>query len=69
MTAKIVIASAERLMLTRQCLTEQEEDGGDQRAGVTDTDPPDEVRDVPGPADGVGVTPHTDAGRDQVRRC
>ena len=32
-------------------LAEQEENGGDQRAGVTDTDPQDEVRDVPGPED------------------
>ena len=47
-------------------LASQVEHGGDQRAGVTDTDPPDEVRDVPRPADGVRVTPHADAGRDQV---
>ena len=43
MTAKIVIASAERLIDGAPLLAEQEEDGGDQRAGVADTDPEDEV--------------------------
>ena len=32
-------------------LAEEEEDRGDQRAGVADADPEDEVGDVPGPAD------------------
>ncbi len=47
-------------------LPEQEEDGGDQRAGVTDTDPPDEVGDVPGPGDRAVVAPRADAHREEV---
>ena len=38
-------------------LAEEEEDGADQRAGVADTDPPDEVRDVPGPVDRARCCP------------
>ena len=42
-------------------LPEQEEDRRDQRAGVADTDPEDEVGDVPGPADRDLVAPDADA--------
>ena len=38
-------------------LLEQQQDGGDQGAGVADTDPPDEVDDVEGPADRDVVPP------------
>ena len=47
-------------------LTEQAQDRGDKRAGVADTDPEDEVDDVPRPVDRVGVAPHPDAGDDEV---
>ena len=33
---------------------------------MTDTDPEDEVRDVPTPANGIVQTPHTDTGGDGV---
>ncbi len=49
-------------------LAEEEEDGADERAGVADTDPPDEVRDVPGPVDRRRVSPDADAVPEQVRR-
>jgi hypothetical protein len=32
-------------------LAEKEEDGGDQRSSMTDSDPKNEIRDIPGPAD------------------
>ncbi len=41
-------------------LAEEEEDGADQRAGVADTDPEDEARDVPRPPDRGVQTPHAD---------
>ena len=50
-----------RLMRRAPLLPEQEQDGGDQRAGVADTDPEDEVGDVPGPADRLVVAPDADA--------
>jgi hypothetical protein len=49
-------------------LAEEEEDGGDQRSGVADADPPHEVGDVPGPVDRRVVTPDADAHREQVAR-
>ena len=66
MTAKMVIASAERLIDVRQLLAEQQQDGGDQRAGVADADPEHEVGDVERPADGLVEAPGADAGRDLV---
>ena len=62
MTAKIVIASAARLIEVRHFCAEQKQDRGDQRAGVADTDPEHEVGDVPRPADRMIESPHTDAG-------
>ncbi len=50
-TAKSVIASAKRLIDVRHCCLEQQQDRRDQRAGVADADPPDEVDDVEAPAD------------------
>src|SRR5437667_489160 len=47
-------------------LPQQVEDGADERAGVTDTDPEYEVGDVPGPADGRIETPGADAGRNLI---
>ena len=47
-------------------LAQQAEDGGDQRAGVADADPEDEVDDGPAPVDRAAVTPHADAGADQI---
>ena len=42
-------------------LLEQQQDRGDQRAGVADTDPPDEVDDAERPADRDVVPPDADA--------
>src|ERR1700744_5812385 len=42
-------------------LPEQQEDGRDQCSRVTDTDPPDEVGDIPAPADGPVKVPLADA--------
>jgi hypothetical protein len=53
MTAKIVIASAKRLIARPPLLPEQEQDRRDQRSGVADTDPEDEVDDRPAPEDRV----------------
>jgi hypothetical protein len=47
-------------------LPEEEQDGGNQRSGVADTDPPDEVDDVEGPADGNVVAPNPDTGEQQL---
>ena len=66
MTAKIVIASAKRLMPVRQFWRNRNRIGADQRAGVADADPEHEVDDVERPADRLVVAPHADAGRDQV---
>ena len=42
-------------------LLEQQKNGRDQRAGVADTDPPDEVDDGEAPGTGDGNTPDADA--------
>src|SRR5256886_13775684 len=42
-------------------LLEEEEDGRDQRPGVADADPPDEIDDAEGPGDRDVVAPHPDA--------
>ena len=47
-------------------LSEDEEDCADQRARMTDSDPPDEVRDVPGPVDWGSVAPDPDAPPKQI---
>src|SRR5262249_32583438 len=47
-------------------LAEQEEDGADERSGVTDTDPPDEVRDVPRPVDRRVISPDAYAGPEEM---
>jgi hypothetical protein len=44
-------------------LTQQQQHRRDQRSGVTDTDPPDEVDDIERPADRLVVSP--DAGADE----
>ena len=46
-------------------LAEQKEHRRDQRTGVTDTDPEDEVDDGPGPANRVVVAVDTDTGGQQ----
>ena len=46
-------------------LAEQEEDRRDQRAGVADADPEDEVDDRPAPADRVVQAPDADAFPEQ----
>ena len=47
-------------------LTQQTENRGDQGAGVTNTNPEDEINDVPRPVDRIGVAPNADARRDEV---
>src|ERR1019366_8489801 len=47
-------------------LLQQQQNGRDQRAGVTDTDPPDEVDDGEAPAYGDVDTPDADANQEQV---
>src|SRR5215831_4053410 len=39
------------------CLPQQQENGGDQRSGITNTDPPHEVDDGEAPSDGDGHAP------------
>ena len=60
-TAKSVIASANRLIDVRQSCLKQQQDRGDQRAGVADADPPDEVDDREAPADRDVDAPDPDA--------
>ena len=45
---------------------QQQQDGGDQRAGVADADPPDEVDDREAPADRDVDAPDADADDEQV---
>ena len=47
-------------------LAKQIKDRGNQGAGVSDTDPENEIRNVPGPTDRNLVSPCADAGRNQV---
>ena len=42
-------------------LAEEEKDRGNERAGMADADPEDEIGDVPGPADGDVVAPDANA--------
>src|SRR5262249_28037878 len=46
-------------------LIQQEQDGGNQRAGVADTDPPDEIDDRKAPANGNVDAPDADALDDE----
>ena len=47
-------------------LAQEQQDGRDQRAGVADADPPDEVDDVEAPAHRLVVAPDADADEDQL---
>ena len=47
-------------------MAKQEQNGGDQGSGMTDTDPENEVGDVPGPADRSVVAPDAHAGEELV---
>ena len=47
-------------------LPQQRQNGGDQRPGVADTDPPDEVDDGKAPPDGDVDTPDPDAFQKKV---
>ena len=44
-TAKSVMVSAKRLIDVAPFLVQQQQNGGNKRAGVADADPPDEVDD------------------------
>src|SRR3954469_7896283 len=50
-------------------LLEQRKNGGDQRAGMADTDPPHEVDDGESPADGNVDPPNTNALEEEQRAC
>ena len=65
-TAKSVIASAKRLIDVRHCWRKSSRIAEIERAGVADTDPPDEVDDVERPADRDVVSPDADTGQQQV---
>ena len=60
-TANSVIASAKRLIELRHDLPQQQQNGRDQRSGVADTDPPDEVDDGESPADRDVHAPNANA--------
>ena len=45
---------------------QEEKNGGNQRAGVANTDPPDEVDDGESPADGDVDAPDADAFEEQI---
>jgi hypothetical protein len=60
------MASAKRLMELRHDCRSNKKDGGDERAGVADSDPPHEVDDGEAPADGDGHAPDADAFQEQV---
>ncbi len=47
-------------------LTQQQQDGGNQGAGVTNTNPPNKVDDVERPTNGYVVAPDADAGEDEM---
>ena len=68
-TANSVIASAKRLIDVRHFCLQQQQDRRDQRAGVADADPPDEVDDVEAPADRDVDAPDADALDEQVGRA
>ena len=47
-------------------LTEQKQDGGDERPGMTDADPPDEVDNGEAPSDRDGHAPDADSFEEEV---
>ncbi len=49
-------------------LAQEQKDGGDQRASVADTDPPDEVDDGESPADGDGDAPYANALEEKIAK-
>ena len=65
-TAKSVIASAKRLIDVRQSCLSSSRIAEISVPGVADADPPDEVDDVEGPADGDVVAPDADALQEQI---
>ncbi len=64
-TANSVMASEKRLIDVRQSCFKQEQNRGDQRSGVADTDPPDEVDDRESPGDRDVDAPDADAFGEQ----
>ena len=50
-------------------LPQQKQNCGDERTGVSDTDPPDEIGNVPGPAGGTIVAPDANAAGHQVGKA
>ena len=66
-TANSVMASAKRLIELRQLCLSSSKNGGDQRAGVADTDPPDEIDDGESPANGNVDAPNANALEEEQR--
>ena len=65
-TANSVIASAKRLIEFRHDWSQQQQNGGDQRACVADADPPHEVDDGEAPTDWDVDAPDANAFDEQV---
>ena len=53
-------------MELRQDWPQQEEDGGNQSSGVSDSDPPDEVDDGESPADGDIYAPDSNPANEEI---
>jgi hypothetical protein len=49
-------------------LFQEQQDRGDQRSRMADSNPPDEVDDWERPANGSGRAPDTDTSREEVAR-
>ena len=65
-TANSVMASAKRLMDCRQAWRIKSRNGGNQRAGVADSDPPHKIDDGKSPADGDVDAPNPHAPAEQI---
>ncbi len=67
-TEKTVMASAQRVTGRRQVALAEAQNRGDQRAGVADADPENEIGDVEGPEHRRVDAPHADAGIELVAK-
>jgi hypothetical protein len=48
-------------------LASEKKNRGNQRSGVTNTDPEDEIGNIPCPTDGDVVPPNPDSGKQQIK--
>ena len=67
--AKTVMASAQRVTGRRQVALAETQNRGDQRAGVADADPENEIGDIEGPEDRGVDAPDADAGIELITKC